>query len=146
MLFNNNDFDFSFFEIPGSDFKLEIDRNKFVIPSEGFQRGNMMRDEYVPYRNYNSIPLVPTNEQEKKMYEVMKYDFAIVDLNLYLDMHPEDMEAYRLFQNYVEEEKKARKEYNEQYGPILLTNAKYRNYEWLENPWPWDYFGGNMYV
>ena len=25
MLFNNQDFDFSFFEIPGNDFKLEIE-------------------------------------------------------------------------------------------------------------------------
>ena len=146
MLFNNNDFDFSFFEIPGADFKLEIDRNKFVNPNEGFQRGNMMRDEYIPYKNYNAISLIPTNEQEKKMYEVMKYAFAIVDLNLYLDLHPEDEDAYHLFQRYVEEEKKARKEYNEMYGPVEVTNAKYRTYEWDKNPWPWDNLGGGMYV
>lgn len=146
MLFNNNDFDFSFFEIPGSDFKLEIDRNKFVNPHEGFQRGNMMRDEYLPYKNYNALPIVPSNEMEQKLYEVMKYSFAIVDLNLYLDMHPEDGEAYRLFQTFVEEEKKAIKEYNEMFGPVLITNAKYRDYEWSKNPWPWDDLGGGLYV
>lgn len=144
MLFNNRDFDFSFFEIPGSDFKLEINRNKFVNPKEGFQRGNMMNDEYLPYKNYNAIPLIPKNDREQKLYKVMEIDFALVDLNLYLDMHPNDIEAYRLFQKYVEEEKKAKKEYTENYGPIVVTNAKYNNYEWPKNPWPWD--GGDMYV
>lgn len=146
MLFNNNDFDFSFFEIPGSDFKLEINRDKFVSPSEGFQRGNLMRDEYVPYKNYNAIPLIPSNDREQKLYEVMKYAFALVDLNLYLDTHPEDMEAYNLFQKYVEEEKKAKKSFTENYGPVVFTNANYKDYEWIKNPWPWDNMGGNMYV
>lgn len=146
MLFNNNDFDFSFFEIPGSDFKLEIDRSKFVNPSEGFQRGNMMRDEYVPYRNYNSIPLVPKSDREQKLYKVMELGFALVDLNLYLDNYPDDLEAYRLFQKYVEEEKKAKEEYTSKYGPIVFTNANYKTYEWLKNPWPWDNTGGSMYV
>jgi len=145
MLFNN-DFDFSFFEIPGSDFKLEIDRNKISDVNEGFQKGNMFCDEYIPYKNYNAIPVVPQNELEKKMFEVMKYSFAIVDLNLYLDTHPNDIEAYQLFQKYVEDEKKAIKEYNEMCGPIFVTNAKYRNYEWPKNPWPWDNWGGDMYV
>ena len=146
MLFNNKDFDFSFFEIPGSDFKLELDRNKFVSPNEGFERGNMMRDEYVPYRNYRPVPVVPKTDREQKLYEVMSYCFAIVDLNLYLDTHPDDTDACRLFQKYVEEEKRAKKEYNEKYGPIVVTNANYQNYEWQKNPWPWDNLGGGMYV
>lgn len=146
MLFNNNDFDFSFFEIPGNDFKLEIDRNKFINAQEGFQKGNMMRNEYVPYKNYNPVPVIPKTEMERLLYDVMKLDFAIVDLNLYLDMHPDDNEAYRLFQEYVDEHKKAVKKYNEALGPIVVTNAKYNSYEWLKNPWPWDNLGGGMYV
>lgn len=146
MLFNNNDFDFSFFEIPGSDFKLEINRNRFESPKEGFQRGNMINDEYQPYKNYNAIPLIPQNDREKKMLKVYEYCFALNDLNLYLDTHPDDLEAYRLFQKYVEEEKRAKKEYTEMYGPIVLTNSNYSNYEWSKNPWPWDSMGGNMYV
>lgn len=146
MLFNNKDFDFSFFEIPGSDFNLEIDRNKFVMPKEGFQRGNMMRDEYEPYRNYNAIPLIPKTDREQKLYRVMELCFALVDLNLYLDLHPDDMETYRLFQKYVEEEKRAKKEYMDQYGPLVFSNAQFKDYKWDENPWPWDNLGGGMYV
>lgn len=146
MLFNNNDFDFSFFEIPGNDFKLEINRNKFVGSKEGFERGNMQRDEYEPYKNYNAVCLRATNDREKKMLQVMEYAFAIVDLNLYLDMHPEDQEAYRLYQSYIDEGRKAEQEYIQAYGPLAITNANTSNYEWLKNPWPWDSMGGNMYV
>ena len=146
MLFNNNDFDFSFFEIPGSDFKLEMNRNKFVSPSEGFQRGNMQRDEYKSYKNYNSVMLQASNDREQKMLKVMEYAFAIVDLNLYLDMHPEDMEAYRLYKSYIDEGRKAEQQYINAYGPLVITNADTSNYEWLKNPWPWDSMGGNMYV
>lgn len=146
MLFNNNDFDFSFFEIPGSDFKLEINRNKFLSPKEGFQRGNMLRDEYEPYKNYNAVLLRASNNREQKMLKVMEYAFAIVDLNLYLDMHPEDQEAYRLYQTFIDEGRKAEQEYIQTYGPIVVTNASSSEYEWLKNPWPWDSMGGNMYV
>ena len=146
MLFNNDDFDFSFFEIPGSDFKLEINESKFLSPKEGFQRGNMMRDEYVPYKNYTYLRLVPSDEQECLLLKVMEYSFAINELNLYLDLNPEDMEAFRLFQNYIEEEKKYKKQYNKMYGPIVITDDDSNCYEWSKNPWPWDSLGGNMYV
>lgn len=146
MLFNNEDFDFSFFEIPGNDFKLEINQNEFLEPSEGFQKGNMFRNEYVPYKNYTYLKLVPSDEREMLLMKVMEYSFAINDLNLYLDLNPEDMEAYRLFQKYVEEEKACKKIFNEKYGPLVVTDDNYPNFEWSANPWPWDSLGGNMYV
>ena len=146
MLFNNDDFDFSFFEIPGNDFKLEMNRNKFVSPKEGFQRGNMQSRSYEPYKNYNAVILQANTDRERKLFKVMEYAFAIVDLNLYLDIHPEDQEAYRLYQSYIDEGRKAEREYIEAYGPLVVTNANTSSYEWVNNPWPWDSMGGNRYV
>ena len=146
MLFNNNDFDFSFFEIPGNDFKLEINRSKFLNPKEGFQRGNMIASEYEPYKNYNDLCLDPKSDREEKLLRVMEYAFAVTDLNLYLDLHPEDKEAYRLYQKYIDEGKMAAREFTNTYGPLVITDANYANYEWNNNPWPWDNEGGNMYV
>lgn len=148
MLFNNNEIDFnmSFFEVPGSDFNLEVNRGKFVAPEEGFLRGNMFRDEYVPYKNLTYFKLVPTSDREKKLFKVMEYSFAINDLNLYLDLHPEDEEAYRIFQNFVEQKEKAKKEFTRSYGPLVVTDDEFKTYEWMKNPWPWDNDGGSMYV
>ena len=48
MLFDGNDFNvISFMEIPGSDFNRKITTVK-----EGFMRGNMFNNEYIPYKNY----------------------------------------------------------------------------------------------
>ena len=34
--------------------------------------------------------------------------------------------------------------YEKQYGPLEQTSAAQGNrYNWLENPWPWDYVGGS---
>ncbi len=146
MLFNNRDFDFSFFEIPGSDFQLEIERGKFVSPATGFLRGNMMRDEYVPYKNYNEVKLIPTSKREEVLWKIMELSFAITDLNLYLDGHPSDLESYELLQKYVDEKRALDQEYVTKYGPLKVTNTKTKQYEWTKSPWPWDYMGGNKYV
>lgn len=50
-------------------------------------------------------------------------DFVIQELSLYLDTHPNDSEAFALFQNYVELEKTAREKYVEQHGPLTQNDA-----------------------
>ena len=49
MLFEDNMFDvnLSLF-MPDVDFSRD---NKILEPTEGFLRGNMFKDEYVPYKN-----------------------------------------------------------------------------------------------
>ena len=94
MLFDNTDFNFddfnvSVFAIPGSDFKEERE-NKFVSPEEGFLRGNLMKGEYKPYKNYTYLKLKPENAEEELLFKLMTYSFAINDLNLYLDLYPND--------------------------------------------------------
>ena len=83
MLFDNNDFDYEigFFKIPGSDFKNETRMDKFLNPEEGFLRGNLMKDEYEPYKNLTYFKLKPENERETLLFKIMTYDFAINDLN-----------------------------------------------------------------
>ena len=99
MLFDNTDFDYeiSFLKIPGSDFNKEIRDSKFLSPEEGFLKGNLMKDEYVPYKNLTYCKLTPQNEQEALLLKLMAYSFAINDLNLYLDLNPKDQSTYELF-------------------------------------------------
>lgn len=154
MFFDGTDFniDLSFLDVDNSynnynlDFQKQYKNSKYFFPEEGFLKGNMFAKEYKPYKNYKEPKLKVTNEKEELMYKLMAYNFAFNDLNLYLDIYPEDKEALELFKKYVLEYKKIKKEYAIKYGPILLEQAKYDNYEWINNPWPWDRFGGNMYV
>jgi len=148
MLFDTTDFNYeiSLFQIPGSDFSFEQRADKFFTPEEGFLRGNMMRDEYSPYRQYTYFKLKPETEREQLLFKLMAYSFAINDLNLFLDMHPEDQEVYRLFKNYVNEKNELETRYVERYGPMTVTETNGQNFNWISNPWPWEKTGGSKYV
>lgn len=71
---------------------------------------------------------------------VMEFGFAAVDMNLYLDSHPEDKTAVSTYNSFVSQYVKARCAYEKQYGP--LTNFGYSPsncpWQWIESPWPWE--------
>ena len=72
--------------------------------------------------------------------ELQALAFIIQELGLYLDTHPNDSEAFALFQNYVELEKTAREKYVEQHGPLTQNDAALSStYTWVNGPWPWQY-------
>lgn len=148
MLFDNENMnlDYKFLNLT----TLNSDYNKLkkdiLTPKEGFLKGNMFKDEYKPYKNLTFINIRPKSEREAKLFTVMQYAFAIVDLNLYLDLHPEDKYALSLLSEYIKEEKKAKQEYERHYGPLMITDNKDNKFEWVEGPWSWENLGGNIYV
>lgn len=144
MLFENDDFDINMtLFVP--DFK--VDRNtKILSPMEGFLRGNMFRYLYEPYKNFSYSKLNPKTEKERKLYEIMALSFAINDLNLYLDLHPENKEVFDLFKTYVKEKKVLCDNYTKVYGPLEINETIGQKFNWIDSPWPWDNEGGSMYV
>lgn len=149
MLFDNTDFNYeiSLFTVPGNDnFKMENKSGKFLCPEEGFLRGNLENNTFVPYKGYTYFKLKPENEKEKMLLKLMSYSFAINELNLYLDLHPEDMENYNLFHNYVREYDELEMAYVKKYGPLCVMQSNGDNFNWVKNPWPFDKQGGSMYV
>lgn len=77
---------------------------------------------------------------DTKLNQLRALDFVIQELGLYLDTHPNDSEAFALFQNYVELEKAARESYVEQHGPLTQNDAALNStYTWGNGPWPWQY-------
>ena len=71
--------------------------------------------------------------------ELMALDFAVKELNLYLDTHKDDKEAFEMFKNYLALAKKGRKEYVRRYGPVTLSDLENAEcYTWIEGPWPWE--------
>lgn len=66
--------------------------------------------------------------------------FVITELGLYLDTHQDDKEAFRLFQQYAELAREAKKRYEETHGPLTsLSAGQDQAYRWLSDPWPWDF-------
>ena len=81
-----------------------------------------------------------TSERANDLRKVQKYFFAAYDLQLFLDTHPTNKEALRLYASTVEKAKRAKAEFEEKYGPLspfsAASNTEY--WQWIENPWPWD--------
>ena len=149
MLFDNNDvnLDFTFLDLANlTNNKIDMNTPNILPAKEGFLRGNMFKNEYKPYKNLTYINIRPQSDREAKLFNVMQFSFAINDLNLYLDLHPDDTRVVRLLEELVKEEKQSKKEYMEQYGPLTVTKVKGDKFDWIESPWPWDDLGGNMYV
>lgn len=158
MLFENNDYDFDILSLAGFTFddpkkrfdysnnNMNYGNDKILNAKEGFLRGNMFKDEYVPYKNMTYKQLKPSTEREALLYKIMEVDFAVNDLNLYLDLHPEDNAIYEQFKMYVKECIRLKDEYAKKYGPLTLEQVNSNTYEWMKNPWPWDKSGGSMYV
>jgi len=72
--------------------------------------------------------------------QLQALEFVVLELGTYLDTHPSDMEAFQLFQQYVEMSKSAREAYEAANGPLLRTSAaQASHYNWLQDPWPWNF-------
>ena len=112
----------------------------FYNPNEGFSKGNMQINIYKPYKITN--PTIPSvyNEKEKILLEIQKNEFAMWDLNLYLNTHPTDKNAMMLFDQYRNLYKKYKQEYEEKYPPLSLENTSTSSSYWAWNkcPWPWE--------
>lgn len=113
--------------------------NEILEPYNGFVRGNMFGNLYQGYKNYRPQNINPQNEREALLNQWQQYNFATVDLNLYLDTHPNDTNALKLFNNYNNILKQITKKYEDTYGPLKLEDANSNNsFNWVKGPWPWE--------
>ena len=77
--------------------------------------------------------------REQLMQWLNMVSFAVVDIMLYLDTHPEDEEALKYFDYYSKERKEALRMYAEKYGPLTVDTAKPGDYwDWSAVPLPWE--------
>jgi spore coat protein JB len=83
-------------------------------------------------------------QMPKDYYDLLEklqaVDFALVDLTLYLDTHPNDYQAIQQFNQLAQQRKQLKKQYEATYGPLLQYGHSYSNYPWNWNdtPWPWQ--------
>ena len=126
-------------------FNIKDNDNKVLFDHEdGFMYGNIFRNEYDSYKNYRVAKLDSNTEIGKLLLKIYQYDFALNDLSLYLDLHPEDMDVYKVFKKYTEELREYVDLYEKKNGPMELDESNYNNYLWYEGPWP--FIGGGFNV
>ncbi|WP_404332749.1 spore coat protein CotJB [Mesobacillus maritimus] len=76
----------------------------------------------------------------QRLEEIQAVDFAILELNLYLDTHPQDQAAMQQFNQYTQYSKKLKSEFEARYGPLQHFGNSYTdaNWSWGSAPWPWQ--------
>ena len=103
---------------------------------KGLVRGTMYPGLDLPFRGM-------VNEKEKSdtpLHQLQAMRFAVSELGLYLDTHPEDKEATALFNQYVEQYAGALQMFERKRGSLeQMDSAISGTYEWIQDPWPWEY-------
>lgn len=97
---------------------------KFYGLNEALEIGNVVKDEYIPYKNYNVKKIETFNKSEQIELMIMKYEFLLHDLKLYLDTNPNCLEAKTLYENTQKDF------YN-------YLNEQNKNIE-TPKSWPWE--------
>lgn len=81
------------------------------------------------------------DSKEELLDKIGMLDFALVDLGLYLDTHPDDGEALEYYTHFAKNVEMLRKEYTTKYGPLKMTdmaNGEWDIWRWSTDPMPWD--------
>lgn len=130
------------------DFFIENNDNNTQLVDDklGYIRGNMFANEYMPYKNYKVRELTANNKEDELLIRLSEAEFALNDLSLYLDLHPDNKEIYDKFKMYVKEYKACLDEYEKTFRPLDLCSTYTNMYDYYKNPWPWDNDGGIKYV
>ena len=139
----------NFYNIP-EDWYKEFNNNFNVFnktnnvnladPKEGYLRGNLFNNLYDPYKNYQYGNLKATNQREELLYNILMHKFALTELDLYLDTHPNDTQMINLYNKYLADEKRLCREFEKSYGPLTLDSENLGNnsWKWIKTPWPWE--------
>lgn len=105
---------------------------------DGLILGNMFKDEFKGYKNYKPNKIIANSEKEELLLKIYEYDFALNDLSLWLDIHPDDNKIYNYFRKYTEELRELVKLYESKYGPMELDFSDYEKYQWYKGKWPFE--------
>ncbi len=105
-------------------------------PRKAMVRGTLYPGLDLPFMgmaNQNNLPVTPLSE-------VQVLAFAVQELALYLDTHPEDLEALELYRQYQELYRKCAQAYQADRRPLNHTTpGRDDEYAWLDDPWPWEF-------
>ena len=106
--------------------------------SEALTRGTLFPGLDLPFMN-----IVNKNKEDTSpLAELMAIDFVAKELELYLDTHFDDEEAFDMYQTFLALGKEAHARYIKDFGPVCQKDMLGRkDYCWLNDPWPWEYQG-----
>ena len=117
---------------------VNYDRNTTLQnEEEGFNKGNMFKNLYSKYKNH-VYKLKVNTKKDDLLLKIQMYTFALKDLGLYLDVHPEDRDVFNKFIDIKRKLQTVKEKYEKEYTPLCLESNNDNNYDYINGPWPWD--------
>ncbi|KGR90955.1 hypothetical protein CD30_08665 [Ureibacillus massiliensis 4400831 = CIP 108448 = CCUG 49529] len=79
-------------------------------------------------------------EYYQLLEELQAIDFVLVELNLYLNTHPHDLEAIKQFNETAQQSMRLKVEFEKKFGPLMNFGKSFSSYPWNvdDTPWPWQ--------
>jgi hypothetical protein len=124
------------FNVP--NYNQSLKPNNLYDFYSGFIRGNMFPDLYNQYKLERPYEIEPMNEQAELLTYIDAYEFASHDLNLYLDINPDNRDMIEAFNMFSAEANKYITEYEKKYGPLFVSDSNSYPWAWNKSPWPWE--------
>lgn len=87
----------------------------------------------------NKMPKMSQMSQAQLLHFIDMVSFQVTDTQLFLDTHPQDEEALKNLDYYLDLRRSAMETYASLYGPLTIDTANPSNYwTWAMTPWPWE--------
>lgn len=79
-------------------------------------------------------------DRENLLKRLTMLDFMAVDMQLFLDTHPDDTNAIAKYNSIIREADNLRAQYEKTVGPLFSfrSYSQTENFQWIDNPWPWE--------
>lgn len=79
------------------------------------------------------------NDKQKLLRRLQEARFALVDVSLYLDSHPDCQEGLRYFREKRDKVNELTAEYQKMYGPLTSAASEAdERWNWVCTPFPWE--------
>jgi spore coat protein JB len=73
------------------------------------------------------------------LHQITLLDFMAVDLQLFLNTHPQNTEALQMYNDCVANSDDARRQYEKTFGPLSgYRSSNPDGWQWMNEPWPWQ--------
>ncbi len=137
---NNDMGNMNMMNMPNVNNTNNMNNNDLATPKVALDRGNLFNDSYDPYRNYKYRELKANNKKEEMLLDILRHNFVLTEINLYLDVNPNNSKMINLFNMYLSNKKRIVDEYEKNFGPLTLDglNVTDNNWNWNNSPWPWE--------
>jgi len=120
---------------------VSVQRNLNLFdPQEAIMLGNLFKDLYMSYKGFSNYCIQPMNQRQKALLDVQMYSFVAHEINLYLDIYPDDQKMIQLYNDFAKKAKEATVAFEQQFGPLTVADSTTENpFQWVQGPWPWEH-------